>query len=470
MLANMQRKIFKLWIRQLENAISLLFSDSIMLFAALLIGNYFLYHILDIPISIKYSIMIIPTWWAGAIVFGIVPGWGLGAVEELRRSELLLIGVFTLAAVVFFFSRELILPSRIVYIGSYSGAAILIPIGRAVTKRILIGSRLWGAPAAIYGDRESVANIISAFSQDRSVGYVPAAIFSDGYAAGETVEGLDVRGDIDGSAHDLPVAIVSLSHFPEKNLTSFLDNQLASYQKVVLLPNIHEDVFSWIIPRNFGGVVGLEVTRNLLLPFVLNLKSMLEILIALILLPIWMPLFVLIAIAIVLVDRESPFFLQERIGRDGKTFKTIKFRTMHRDAEKDLARRMEADPQLREQWQSGFKLKNDPRVSKLGSLLRRYSLDELPQLFNVLWGEMSLVGPRPLPQYHHDALELSTQAPRYRVRPGMTGLWQVSGRSLLARDDMDKWDTYYVRNWSIWLDLVILARTVTAVFSSRGAF
>jgi lipopolysaccharide/colanic/teichoic acid biosynthesis glycosyltransferase len=106
----------------------------------------------------------------------------------------------------------------------------------------------------------------------------------------------------------------------------------------------------------------------------------------------------------------------------------------------------------------------------LGKFLRRTSLDELPQLFNVLAGQMALVGPRPLPDYHHEQLAESARAPRTRVRPGMTGLWQISGRSESGTAGMEKWDTYYVRNWSIWLDITILARTVASVISSKGAY
>jgi Undecaprenyl-phosphate galactose phosphotransferase WbaP len=466
----MKKMKYSLLLRQAENALALMLSDALMLLLALVIGNYILYWIYQTPITIRYSIMIIPTWWIGSVVVGIVPGWGLGAVEELRRIELLLICVFTLAAVAYFFSRELMLPSRVVYVGSYLGAALLIPISRALCKRILIRLALWGAPAAIYGDSKSSARIVAAFGRDSGVGYNPAAVFSDDLPPGATVAGLPVAGSLAESDADLPVAIVSLANIAEQDLTAFLDNQLGSYHKVVLLPNINEDVFSWIIPRNFGGVVGLEVTRNLLLPFVLNIKSMLEIFLVLLAAPLWLPCMLLIAVAILVLDHSPPFYTQIRVGRYGERFKTIKFRTMRRNADQELEQRMAEDPELRRQWETGFKLKDDPRVTRLGAFLRKYSLDEIPQLFNVLWGDMSLVGPRPLPEYHHDALSFSAFSPRYRVRPGMTGLWQVSGRSLLAQEDMDKWDTYYVRNWSIWLDLVILARTFTAVFSSRGAF
>lgn len=454
----------------MANSGCLLLVDALALAVALLLGNYLLYLVFGVPISIRYSLLIIPTWWVGVVVAGVVPGWGLGTVEELRRIEILILVVFTLAAVAYFFSREHVLPSRIVYLGAYAFSALLIPLGRVVVRRILIKQGVWGCPAVIYGDSDSVTYIISAFNRDRRVGYIPMGVYSEDLNPGERIEGVEVLGGMGNASGEIPVAIVSLSHFPERELTQFLDNELASYHKVVLLPNIHENVFTWIIPRNLGGILGLEVTRNLLLPFAQRLKNLFEIMLVLLLLPLWVPVFLLLSLMIMLVERRKPFFAQKRYGLQDRPFNTIKFRTMVPNAEEVLRERLEEDAQLRAEWERNFKLKYDPRVTRLGLWLRRTSLDELPQLLNVLAGQMSLVGPRPLPEYHHDALSASAKAPRYQVRPGMTGLWQVSGRSTLDLEEMEKWDTYYVRNWSIWLDLVILARTIGSVFHSKGAF
>ena len=158
-------------------------------------------------------------------------------------------------------------------------------------------------------------------------------------------------------------------------------------------------------------------------------------------------------------------FAQERIGRDGSTFRCLKFRSMVVDAEQRLAE-LHAVTGYRDGL---FKMEDDPRITRPGRWLRRYSIDELPQLFNVLRGEMSLVGPRPpLPtevaRYAKDTVR------RLRVRPGMTGLWQVSGRSDLAFDEAIRLDLYYVDNWSMLQDLTILARTLGAVLGTKGAY
>jgi lipopolysaccharide/colanic/teichoic acid biosynthesis glycosyltransferase len=148
-----------------------------------------------------------------------------------------------------------------------------------------------------------------------------------------------------------------------------------------------------------------------------------------------------------------------------------KLRTMHRNAAELLEMTLEADPAARREWHGAFKLRQDPRVlRKGGHFLRRSSLDELPQLWNVLKGEMSLVGPRPLPEYHLEAFDKEFRVLRERVRPGITGLWQVTTRSNGGTGLQKALDTYYICNWSIWLDLEIACRTVVAVARGRGAY
>jgi exopolysaccharide biosynthesis polyprenyl glycosylphosphotransferase len=177
------------------------------------------------------------------------------------------------------------------------------------------------------------------------------------------------------------------------------------------------------------------------------------------------PLWLVIAAALKLTSRGPVLFKQERVGRRGRRFQVYKFRTMVVDAEQllvDLARVNEADGPL-------FKLRRDPRVTQVGRVLRKLSLDELPQLLNVVKGEMSLVGPRPaLPR------EVTQWGPelfdRLRVQPGITGMWQVNGRSNSSFAEYQRWDLYYVDNWSIWRDLAILAKTVPVVLSSKGAY
>jgi exopolysaccharide biosynthesis polyprenyl glycosylphosphotransferase len=193
-------------------------------------------------------------------------------------------------------------------------------------------------------------------------------------------------------------------------------------------------------------------------------KNVLDRFLALILLVFLAPLFALICALIWVSDRGPAFFRQTRVGREGLTFRVWKFRTMYTDAEERLAHLVDQN----ESDGLMFKMRHDPRITPIGRLLRRTSIDELPQLINVLFGEMSLVGPRPLPADDGDFL--GDVRRRLLVRPGMTGLWQVSGRSELSWDDAVRLDLYYVDNWSLAFDLVIMWRTVAVVFAGKGAY
>jgi exopolysaccharide production protein ExoY len=182
-----------------------------------------------------------------------------------------------------------------------------------------------------------------------------------------------------------------------------------------------------------------------------------------------LPLWLLIAMAIKFTSRGPIVFGHKRCGRDGRTFRVWKFRTMVLDADKVLEAYLSNNPEAMQEWKNDFKLRKDPRITALGKFLRRYSLDELPQLLNVLAGDMSLVGPRPIVQLeverYGEAYELYT-----RVKPGLTGLWQVSGRSDTSYAERIQFDLHYIRNWSIGLDLSIIWKTFYVVFAARGSY
>ncbi len=183
------------------------------------------------------------------------------------------------------------------------------------------------------------------------------------------------------------------------------------------------------------------------------------------------PIMLFIAILIKITDRGPVFYTHERVGYKGKKIKVLKFRSMYPDADKRLKEILEKDPKAREEWEKTFKLKNDPRVTLIGKFLRKTSLDELPQFFNVLKGDMSIVGPRPvveeeLKKYYKEKAEIYKS-----VKPGITGYWQVEGRSDVEdyeeRVRMDEW---YVKNQSFWLDVKIILKTIKVMLTGKGAY
>ncbi|TGP51938.1 sugar transferase [bacterium M00.F.Ca.ET.230.01.1.1] len=181
------------------------------------------------------------------------------------------------------------------------------------------------------------------------------------------------------------------------------------------------------------------------------------------------PLFLMVALLVKLSDNGPIFYGHKRIGRGGRIFSCLKFRTMVTDGERVLAAYLAANPEANAEWIATRKLKNDPRVTRVGQVLRKLSLDELPQILNILQGDMSLVGPRPVVR---DELEIYGSAAVYylKSRPGLTGLWQVSGRNDVSYDTRVAFDRHYVENWSMFQDIRIIFKTVPAVWMSRGSY
>lgn len=183
-----------------------------------------------------------------------------------------------------------------------------------------------------------------------------------------------------------------------------------------------------------------------------------------------LPIILLLIAAVRIADPGRAIFMQQRIGFRGRSFNVYKIRTMYHDAQERLEKALTKDPKLAAEWRSNFKLENDPRILPgIGHILRRFSLDELPQLWNVLLGDMSLAGPRPFPPYHLKSFDVEFQTQRSSVMPGLTGLWQITVRSdgdLAAQKEQD---TLYIENWSIWLDLQIMLQTLPAVLRAKGA-
>jgi exopolysaccharide biosynthesis polyprenyl glycosylphosphotransferase len=265
--------------------------------------------------------------------------------------------------------------------------------------------------------------------------------------------------------HRVQEVIIADPDFPQERAMELVDTCHQRGVAVHVAPSTME-----ILLQRAEFVPGQSVPLFTLKPPVFDgvdfaIKRTFDLVVASALLVVLSPLLGVIALAVKLTSRGPMFYRSLRPGMGGEAFGCLKFRTMRSDAEQlqtELEQHNEASGAV-------FKIRNDPRVTPVGKLLRRFSLDELPQLVNVVRGEMSLVGPRPLPQRDYDRLE-PWHKKRYLVLPGMTGLWQVSGRSDLDFDELVRLDFVYLERWSIFLDLAILLRTIPAVFGRRGAF
>ena len=291
-----------------------------------------------------------------------------------------------------------------------------------------------------------------------------------GVVAPEAVPGFELLG----SRAELPLVldqvrpdelILTEADFPERAVLEVVEQAHRQGIKVRLAPDTTE-----LLVQRGEYVPGQGAPLFELRPPVLTgwdwaVKRGFDLLVSALVVVIGLPLWALIALAIKLDSRGPIFFVDRRIGVGEREFPMLKFRTMVADA-------AELQPELEDENEAEgalFKIREDPRVTRVGRFLRRFSLDEIPQVLNVLKGEMSLVGPRPLPLRDYELLE-DWHRRRYGVLPGMTGLWQISGRSGLSFDDLVRLDFTYIENWSLWLDISIIVKTIPAVITRRGAY
>ena len=313
---------------------------------------------------------------------------------------------------------------------------------------------------------------------NRQYGYDPVVIVnghSDGYPAAEPAPCPEIQAALLANQKDLlnqlgiRTAILVPPEVPEVLRSAIIDEQQFGLNRLILISDLGWFGGSAVIPHDLQGILGLEVERNLLNRREQVLKRVMELAVVILSAPFSLPVMGLLGLLIQLDSPGPILYRQRRYGLHGKPVWIWKFRTMVENADQVLADCLSCNEELSAEWQALHKLKNDPRVTRIGRFLRKTSLDELPQLWNVLRGDMSLVGPRPIMED-----EINYYAGSYRlykqVRPGLTGLWQVSGRSDTSYPYRVALDEYYVRHWSIWMDLYILLRTFEVVVRRSGAY
>ena len=414
-------------------------------------------------------------WLPFLTVIAVLVFWlgGLYRRRELRAgmgqvlASLTLVAVITLAfglGTGYHFTTYGLTPTAVVL------SALFIGILRAsydvITRDVL---RIAGAKrrAVLVGEGERLAHLLRTLGSARSgieydfVGAISPRTHEDG---------LHVLGSLDAVPHvlaerDIDELIVTDSGFSDRDLLELVEQAHKRGVKVRIAPTTTELLLQRADYVPGQGAPLFELRPPALAGAEWVVKRGFDIVVASALVALGSPLWLAIAAAIKLTSSGSVFYRDKRIGLGEREFGMMKFRTMYADA----ADRQAALEAANEASGPLFKIKDDPRVTPVGKFLRRFSLDEMPQVLNVLAGEMSLVGPRPLPIRDYEQLE-EWHRKRYSVLPGMTGLWQVSGRIDLSFDDLVRLDFYYLENWSIWLDISILARTLPAVLARRGAY
>jgi Undecaprenyl-phosphate galactose phosphotransferase WbaP len=403
---------------------------------------------------------------------GLYPGFGLGPVEVLRRLTFVTAIGFLIVATLSFAFKLPHLYSRFTFAIAFALSLALVPLERAVVARLVRRARWWSEPVIVVGTGGRSATAIRNLRSASHLGYRPAGVLATAPTAVTDVEGMRVLGDLDRAPslarQGFRVALLETDQIQDR---AVLDRLHQHFRHVVLLREYDDLPVEGLQVRNLGGLVGIEYTNNLLRHGNQVIKRALDLVIGGVALVAVAPIATAAIGLVKLLDPGPAFFRQSRAGLGGHRFTVPKIRTMKRDAEAALAEHLASNPELQDEWRLSFKLKRDPRlIPGIGRLFRRFSIDELPQLWSVLKGEMSLIGPRPFPDYHLARFTPAFQELRQRVRPGITGLWQITVRSDGGVEEQEALDSYYIRNWSVWLDVYILCRTLAAVVSGRGAY
>ncbi len=416
-------------------------------------------------------------WPALGVFFGIFaclslyPGIIHSAVTELRRLAVGLTTSFLVMAGLIFVNRDAADYSREVLLLWWIMATIATPVLRSIVRRSFCHTPWWGVPVAVFYTGDESAEIVRELEIHPEIGLKPIVILSSPHAVRPRhhLPVLDMRYAAAVRARGVDRAMIALPDAGSGKLLEDLEMFECLFPRLMMVHSSMTLYTLTVDARHLGGCLAVEVRRDLLRPLPRFAKRAIDLVIVCLALPVVALIILLLGI---LVRLESPgpiFYGHCRIGRDQATFRAWKIRTMQVNGEELLRKSLAQDEALREEWLRDHKLRRDPRITRVGRFLRKTSLDELPQLWNVLRGEMSLVGPRPIVE--EEVAMYGQHFPLYcKVTPGITGLWQVSGRNSVSSLDRVRLDSYYVRNWSPWLDLHILARTARVVLTGQGAY
>lgn len=462
-------------------------SDTVALYLAMLVATLVRFGSFSEPVSFEDATVRLAFWQLGIIV---VPMWvaflgaeGLydpqrlswGSGELTRVARALSLGV--VGFIVLTYVLKLAGLSRAWTLLAWVFAVMFVIAGRAAIRVWSARQHMHGKmlrPTLIVGSNAEAADIIRVLKASRAEGLVPVGCLASSQAERLSLDFCAPHVPCLGTArelaeviatNDIDTVIIASSAFDH----DVLARMIAEVRELDLDVNISSGLFevltSRVLVREVGGVPLITVRGLAMSRANLITKRAFDLVVSMAIIGIGLPIWLLIMLLIKTTSAGSVFYTQARIGRAGEPFGMYKFRSMVADAD---ARRAEIEG-ANEASGPLFKMKDDPRVTAVGKWMRKFSIDEFPQLLNVLKGEMSLVGPRPpLPA------EVAQYTPhdwrRLEVVPGMTGLWQVSGRSSLTFDEMVRLDLFYIENWSVTLDLALLGRTVPAVLFARGAY
>jgi Undecaprenyl-phosphate galactose phosphotransferase WbaP len=463
--------------RWLEN-LFLLASDLVSFWVAIgwvAVVRHYLLHVpyalvFDKP-GIRTLLILLLILLAMLAIRGLYPGWKRSSVVELKDVIEAITLAYVITSIFIFIQGIGIDFSRSVFIISWFFIIFLLPVGRSLVRKFISRYPWWGEPVVVVGTKKSVQEVAEQLANCPRLGLRPTI-------------GLTVDGSPSKNKKNIPILPWSKSLLNKVQSAGIHTNILAipssdlhkdhpqifreleiCFKETVFILN--DDIYSFMMsqPLDIAGLPAIYSKRSLFNQAKLSVKRLIDILIIIIFI---IPILIiggLLALWIKIDSRGPIFYTQHRVGREQKPFLIYKFRTMVQNADEVLAKMME-DPDLWKEWEHYHKIKNDGRITRAGRWLRRMGLDELPQVINILRGEMSFVGPRPY--LHAELKKLGDSAQTvFHVRPGITGWWQVNGRNNLSFQERVRLELYYVSNWSLWLDFFIIIKTFWVMFFLR---
>lgn len=415
----------------------------------------------------------LPAFAAVFFAARLYPGIMLQPAEEVRKFSLTSFFCFTGIALSIAVETDDRDALSVALLLAIPFATLLLPLLREGIRTACCYFSWWGVPVVIYTSNENKYTIADRLLNKPSLSYRPAAIINIDAANYEEYRGIPVfpySQEIEACIHACKITTAIAMELPEGNTVNTpLDAILSGYRYLIAIPYYQNLKFVSLSVRNFGDIFGFSASNRLTRPFNLFIKRCIDLGILFLSSPVILPLVVLIAILVKCTSKGKIFYGHKRIGKNGKEITAWKFRSMVMDADKRLKELLENNPDMKREWDEHQKLEHDPRITSIGKFLRKTSLDELPQLFNILLGEMSFVGPRPVTEPEREKYG-DTFKYIFSVTPGLSGMWQISGRSSTGYDDRIFLDTFYIQNWSIWLDIWIILQTFIVVVTGKGAY
>ncbi len=440
---------------KLFTSVCLMLFDALSLLIALYLAHYYRLMLENIPLFSGYKEDVVHFFLSGLLfVIFLIINFSLGLYtkrndfwEELRRSYLAAFLLLIAVVMILFVTKSTEEFSRTFYILMFLNLLWLMPLGRVACKKMLYDLGYWHINAFLVGNADQLKKLKKDLAMNWYLGYRSVA-----------------------SITEAKIVFIATREMDVETLERLIHNYKRLVKEVILIPYLHNISFanSEIIDLRIGRMSFINIQNQLFIPKNIYIKKAAEFLLILVMLPVISVVMLLIALVIKLESRGSIFVKQQRLGKEGEIFECYKFRTMHENSDTMLQQYLKEHPQERVYYEMYHKYKNDPRLTRVGAWLRRLSLDELPQIINVLRGEMNLIGPRPYMLKEKEKIGGAMETILH-VKPGLTGLWQISGRNELSFDERVELDVWYIQNWSLWLDFIIFVKTFVVLLNRRGA-